>query len=160
MKTSKAGNKEWEPGTMRLVVELLMNPVKVLKSNLGALFTLIFLLLAVLPMVGVGIFTYSTARSALEQEVINRLTTITLLKESEVNRWINDNQDLLSALAQRPLVREYSAELITLDPRTDPAFDTLRESLLVDHFLPSLLGSSGFNDLMLIRVHNPEHVVH
>ncbi|MFV1949943.1 MAG: HAMP domain-containing protein, partial [Anaerolineales bacterium] len=128
-----------------------MNPMKVLKSHLGAKFTLIFLFLAVLPIVGVGLIAYATAQPALEQNVINRLSTITLLKDSTVNRWIKDNQEILSAIAQRPLVRENTAVLTEMEGQTGPEFDILRENLLDDHLLPSVMGSSGLQDLIIIR---------
>ncbi len=151
MKNSETGNKLKVPKTRIKVMEYLMNPINALKSHLGAQFTLLFLLLTVLPMLGVGILAFTTSQPALEQDVINRLTTITLLKESEVNRWIKNNQELLSVIAQRPLVREHINELNALEKQTDPAFITLRESLLDDHLLPSVVGSSGFRDLILLR---------
>jgi PAS domain S-box-containing protein len=124
---------------------------KSLWNRLGFRFTVLFVVLAILPMVVVGLQAYATAREALEQDVINRLSTITLLKESEFNRWNTNNQELLRNLAQRPLVREYAAALVLIDLRTNPEFGILSQSLVQDHFLPTLDIESGFIDLTLIR---------
>ena len=128
-----------------------MNPIKARWNRLGVRLTFFFLLLAIVPMLGVGALAYITARSALEQDVINRLTTINLLKDSEFHRWNVDNKELLRSLAQRPLVRAYAASLVALDEYADPAFEDLHRILIDDHLQPALTSERGFRDLSLIR---------
>lgn len=128
-----------------------MNQIKSYWNRLGFRFTILFVFLAILPMVVVGVQAYFTASAALEQDVINRLATITLLKESEFNRWNNNNQELLRLLAQRPLVREYATALVLLDERDNIEFEGLRRNLLQDHLQPTLDVESSYIDLALIR---------
>jgi PAS domain S-box-containing protein len=128
-----------------------MNQIKTYWNRLGFRFTILFVLLALLPMAIVGIQAYYKGRTAMEQNVINRLSTITLLKESEFNRWNTNNQELLRLMAQRPLVREYAEALVQLDARVDPEYETLRRNLVQGHFQPTLDEESGYIDFALIR---------
>jgi len=110
-------------------------------------------------MIVVGVRNYFTARTALEQDVFNRLATITLLKESEFKRWNTNNQELLRILAQRPLVREYAADLVLMDEQDTLEFESLRRNLLQDHLQATLDVESGYIDFALIRANDGQILV-
>jgi PAS domain S-box-containing protein len=112
--------------------------------------TILFLILSILPLAAVSALAFVNARQTIEQDTLDRLTSTTLLKESEFNLWVRRNEQTLQGIAERPLVREYTAELTTLTPGEE-AFQTLRTTLLVDHLNPFVELESGYLALSIMR---------
>ncbi len=71
---------------------------------------LFFLLLSVVPVGVVGWLVYETAKHAIEQGAINHLVSTNLLKEGELDWWLNGNERQLRSLANRPLVSQNAAQ--------------------------------------------------
>lgn len=120
--------------------------------NLRSRITWLFALLAVVPVIIVGFLAYNTGRGSIEQVEINHLVSTNLMKSSELNRWIEGNQQRMEELAQRPLLVQHSATLATYDP-ADPAYDSARLSLEEDHLKPRIKPIGGFIE---ISVMNPD----
>jgi len=118
-----------------------------LRFRLLGMFLLILLLLGG----SISYFVFVRAQSALHQEVVSHLTYISLLKEAELNRWGSGIKDKLESLAQRPLVREISAELVS-DDLSLAEKQSLNDSLLNNHFQPALESTGFFNELSLVRI--------
>ena len=108
------------------------------------------LLLLIIPLAIVGFLVYDNGRQSIEQDTLDRLTTVTLLKEAEFNRWLEGTQRSLRDLARRPLVREYAAVLIARE-QTDPTYQAAYRSLIEDHLTPILEEEAGFLDLAILR---------
>jgi signal transduction histidine kinase len=117
--------------------------------NLRSRITLLFVLLAIVPVVIVGFLAYYTGRQSIEQVEINHLVSTNLMKSSELTRWIEGNQRRIEELAQRPLMVQYSATLATYDT-ADPAYDSARLSLEEDHLRPRVKPASGFIETSVI----------
>jgi PAS domain S-box-containing protein len=130
-----------------------MNWLKSISRTLGTRLVGMFLILTFLLAGGTSYLIHDLASDALHASAENRLTNINLLKEAELERWIVSNMEQLEALAQRPLVREYSAEIIDLD-RTDTRFQELRDQLLQDHLIPTLKTNGGYEVVSLINAEN------
>jgi signal transduction histidine kinase len=107
------------------------------------------LLLAIISAALLGFLAYSNGRRTIEQNTFDRLISTTRLRESEFERWIEANQRSLRLLAIRPLLRQYTAEIVLLAP-TDPAFQTLHDRLMQDHLLP-LLEDDSYLTLSILR---------
>jgi light-regulated signal transduction histidine kinase (bacteriophytochrome) len=56
--------------------------------KLGPKLTLLFWVLSLIPLVILGISAYQTARRALERDTFKHLSSVTLLKEADLNRWV------------------------------------------------------------------------
>ena len=117
--------------------------------NLRSRITLLFALLAIVPVVIVGFLSYYTGRQSIEQAEINHLISTNLMKSSELTRWIQGNQLRIEDLAQRPLVVQHSATLATHDT-ADPAYDYARLSLEDDHLKPRIKPVGGFIEISVI----------
>ena len=121
-------------------------------NNLKTRLQMIFLVVSVLLVGSMGLLIHRRAQQALTTSVINRLTNIALLKEAELNRWANSNEDILEALAQRPLVREKVADLLAAqDPDLE---ENLKLDLLQNHFYPTLQSARGYKGVIVIRADN------
>ncbi|MFP4088453.1 MAG: ATP-binding protein [Desulfobacteraceae bacterium] len=110
--------------------------------------TLILLLLAVVPLIGVTWLAYHNGKNTIEKQTINHLNSTNLLKGSEFHRWINDNKRSLQELAQCPLVKEYAGILATHDASA-PEYFSAKQDLLVHH-LKARLQYGGFTELFVI----------
>jgi len=117
--------------------------------NVRSRITLLFVLLAVVPVVVVGFLAYYTGRQSIEQVEINHLVSTNLMKSSELTRWIEAYQQRMEELAQRPLIAQYSAIVVASDP-SDPAYDLARLSLEEDHLKPRIKPRGGFTEVSVI----------
>jgi len=117
--------------------------------KLAAKLTIVFALLAIVPIAIVGYVSYDNGKRAIEQETINHLISTNLLKSSEMDRWIDDNKRDLESMAQRPLVRQYTAMLATHDTSA-PAYFEARTSLIEEHFKPRMEIAGGFTELFVM----------
>ena len=118
--------------------------------NLRSRILLLFVLLAIVPVVIVGFLAYYTGRQSIEQVEINHLVSTNLMKSSELARWIEGNQQSIEELAQRPLMAQYSATMATFDP-ADPSYDPARLSLEADHLRPRVKPAGGFIEMSVIN---------
>ena len=60
--------------------------------KLATKLTVLFLLLAIIPLAVVGYLAFDNGRRTIEQDTVNRLLATTILKEAELKRWIEDSQ--------------------------------------------------------------------
>jgi PAS domain S-box-containing protein len=118
----------------------------------GPKLTLLFALLAILPIVVVGYLAYDSGRRTIESETIKHLVSINLMKNSEMNRWIEDSKQSLLELAQRPLLRQYTAVLASR-VMSDPAYQQAYGSIIRDH-MQTRLEYGNFYELFLISAKN------
>jgi signal transduction histidine kinase len=111
--------------------------------------TLAFLSLAIFSLGVVGFFAYKNSRQTIERDTFNRLISTNHLKENEFERWISNNKQQLQALAQRPLVRDYSIILSSQDPAS-AAYQTASINLIDNHLGPALKFTGGFVDYSIL----------
>ena len=117
--------------------------------KLATKLTVLFLLLTTIPLTIVGYLAYDNGRRTIEQDTLNHLISTTILKEDEFNRWVENNERRLSALASRPGIREYATVLVSRDP-ADAEYQAAYRSILEDHLEPNL-EEGGFLDLLILR---------
>ena len=94
---------------------------------------LIFLFLSVMPMAAIGYIGFQNGLQTIKQDTFAHMVSLNLSKEAEFNRWINNSKSQIKALAQRPLVRKYAAQLGS-DAITEDIYRQLRQSIIEDHF--------------------------
>ncbi len=110
---------------------------------------LLFFFLSFLPVAAIGYLAYQNGRQAIEDNTSTHLLTTTEYKQYEFNSWLDDTEEKLDVLAQRPLVIDNAAVLMTSDPG-QADFQQAYQRLLTDHFSPNLRDNK-FLSLTLIR---------
>jgi PAS domain S-box-containing protein len=110
--------------------------------------TLLCLVVAIIPIAIVGSLAYMTGRWIIEQSSINNLLSINILKSSELHRWMEGNKNSIKELAQRPLVRQNTASIMSHDV-ADSGLLKVKENLIADHLLPRL-ENGNFSELFVL----------
>jgi len=87
--------------------------MRFLRESLLARLLSYFLLLAILPLAIVGILAYNRSEEILKEHLRNHLTTTAILKEDEINRWVESMKQDTRLLVQNPVLREYAGPLLT-----------------------------------------------
>jgi methyl-accepting chemotaxis protein len=110
---------------------------------------LFFLLLSILPVMALGFFSFESSRRTIEKDLENHLASINKLKESEFERWINANAAFLRSIAQRPLVKAYTFDLVNLE-KDSPQFQETLEILILDHLVANTHEQGSFSELSIL----------
>jgi two-component sensor histidine kinase len=111
---------------------------------------LIFLLLSVIPMGTIGYIGYRNGLQTIKQDTIDHLVSMNLAEEADFNRWINSCKSQIKALAQRPLVRKFAAQLTSGDIAAE-VYRRLRHKIINDHFEATIKSGTEFIDLSLLN---------
>lgn len=90
--------------------------MKFWKKSLMARLVGYFLMLSLLTVSLVGIIAYTRAREALKQSIFTRLEAVATLKETTLNRWIDDQRRDVVFIAWLPEVGEQSGILLNSPP--------------------------------------------
>jgi len=112
--------------------------------------TLLFLLIAVVPLVIVGAATYENSRRAIVHQTMNHLLATNALKEAELNRWIEDSKKDLRRLANRPFFKDNFAAVLQEHASGGRDHEIIQQQIVAEHFLP-FLDSGGFMEIFILR---------
>jgi signal transduction histidine kinase/HAMP domain-containing protein len=126
------------------------SPSTGLRTRLSTRLTVLLLLLSIIPLAVVGYLAYNNGRRTIEQDTLNHLISITVLKEDEFNRWVQDNERNLRQFARRPGVREHTPVLLTHD-RVDPEYQAAYKNIVADRMRPVVEEPGGFLELFILR---------
>jgi PAS domain S-box-containing protein len=111
------------------------------------------------PVFLLGHFLSRTSIDVIERQTVEHLLAANQLKQSEFDRWLTDNEERLTLLAQRPLVRDGLARLVEehiasgSDPELLEAHEIEHLRLLEDHLLP-YISEGGFERVSLLHPHS------
>jgi PAS domain S-box-containing protein len=108
-----------------------------------------FVLIAVIPIIVMGILGFNTDRRVIIEEIENHLISTNILKSDELDRWVKDNENSLEELAQRPLIRDYTA-ILTSEESDSPSYSQAQEDLLNNHLSPRLR-YGGFHEIFIVN---------
>ena len=112
---------------------------------------LVFLVIAVLPVIVITYFSYTSSRSSVERDIDNLLQTTTVLKEEQFNQWLVNNQQMLLQISTTPSLIDTVAAMTRVEP-DGMVFEAYRLTLLQEHLTPLLVNQSGFLDYIVIGV--------
>ena len=143
MKLAHTASRESAPGK----AEEERNPGA--SIGLGTKLIVLFLLLSVVPLIAVSYIAFENSRQTIEQETIKRLLSITLLKEGELTRWIEDQEEGVQELASRRAVQGYASLLTSHEP-TAWEYRVAHVRIREDHF-NSMLEKENFLEVFLLR---------
>ena len=116
-----------------------------------------FFVFSFLPILVLGFFTYNYGRSVIEQNVAMHLSSTTIYKQAEFERWINSSAEKLALLAEDPQVQDFTESLIIADPQ-GVVYKVAYHSLLTAHLQPNLR-DQNYLDLLIIEPHTGEIVL-
>lgn len=111
--------------------------------------SLCFLLIAALPIVLVGFLSYQSGRQTIEQELINHLISINLLKKSEMNRFVQNARADLVVKARHLSIRELAA--ILASPPSESAWVAAYSSIHENHLDLAIRERADFLELFILR---------
>ena len=112
--------------------------------------TLLFLLIAVIPLGVVGVATYENSRETIIRQTTNHLLATNILKEAEFNRWLEDARKDLERLAARPYFKDTFAVVMEGHDSEDPAHTREHPKIVADHLIP-YVASTGFVEVFILR---------
>jgi len=107
-----------------------------------------FSLLSLVTVGAVGLLTFLGARVVITRLVFDRLRVTALLKEAALERWLDDRQRSVQAIAQLPELRDYLPVLVESQPESDAfiaAYINARRALR-----PVLAGNPDIDELLLL----------
>jgi PAS domain S-box-containing protein len=112
--------------------------------------TLLFLLIAIVPLIIVGVATYENSRRAIVRQTMNHLISTSILKEAELSRWIEDGKKALQRLAARPYFKDSYPGVERTHDSSDTEHKKVHQQILEDHLMP-FLETGGFLELFILR---------
>jgi PAS domain S-box-containing protein len=114
--------------------------------------TLLFIFLALIPIGILGYMAQESSRRTIESQTLNHLMSINILKGNEMRRWIENTARNMEQLADRPLIREYSAALATHDT-SEPAYGLAKAGVVEEHLKPRLRFGEFFEIFIICPLH-------
>lgn len=103
--------------------------MKFWRKSLRARLLAIFLLLAIIPLVGIGYLSYDLGRRRILKDVEDRMQSVAILKEQEIQLWVEHLQHTVLWLASSPSVSQDAA--ILTDTSSDASENFVAHDSLV-----------------------------
>jgi hypothetical protein len=100
--------------------------------KLAARLTVLFLAISILPLAMASCLACEDVNTAVEQDAVDHLSHVAVLKEGELDRWIANNEQRLQLLATRPLVSELALVVAAAQPES-PGSQDPDSAMLGDH---------------------------
>jgi len=107
--------------------------------------TLLFLLISLIPLAVIGIFSYSMAKKALTQQVLNQLESLVVVQKNRVESIVAQNLERLVLVSSRTQLR-LSLEDFIRDPRSE--YQDMMNRILLD----ARSSISGFRNISVLTL--------
>lgn len=132
-----------------------------LPRGLFARLLVYFLLLAIIPLSIVGAIAYYQGQRALRNNILDHLTTTAILKEEEINRWVEAMEQDVRLLATDPVLRQWATILLADAEQSAYSPEELSVAYNALHaYLDVVLAEkSDFLEIMVLRAVGGEVVV-
>jgi HAMP domain-containing protein len=112
--------------------------------------TLLFLMIAITPLVIVGVGNYENSKRTIVRQTINHLISTSILKEAVLNRWIEDGKKDLQLLADRPYFKDSFAGIVQAHDSTDRRHLSAHQEIVEDRLAP-LVKAGVFREIFILR---------
>jgi len=100
---------------------------------------ILFLLLAIVPLVVIGYMAYDSGRQSIVRDVKAHLESVAILKEQEIQNWVKHLEDTITWLATSPQTTSDAATLAT-HTAGDPEYLAAHDSLVAEFRRMAALG--------------------
>jgi signal transduction histidine kinase/HAMP domain-containing protein len=111
---------------------------------------LAFAALSLTIVMTVGWFAFADGRRTIERNTRGHVAAINLLKAEQFNAWIDSNRYGLQRIAQRPLICDYTRQMITAEPGT-AAYSEAYTKLYREHLTQLIEENLGFHELFILH---------
>ncbi len=118
--------------------------------RLSTKLSILFLLLSVAPLGILGYLAYSNGRGTIERETVDRLRSINILKEAQINRWIHDNTRTMEILAGGAYFREKFADEVAQHDQGHPSHPSIHREVS-EQYLKPVMEQAGLIELFVLR---------
>lgn len=113
--------------------------------------SLFFVLISIIGIFIVGYLSFTNGKTAIEDEIINHLTATNLLKEAEIERWLENNENILEFLVENSYFKdEFSNDMFSHDFEDD-AYKEIHKNIIEEILMPGIR-ESNFFEFFLIRL--------
>lgn len=119
---------------------------------------LLLVILSLLIVAAVGYFAFVSSQKTIEDNTRNHVATISLLKEGQVNNWIDSNKISLQNIAKRPLINDLMAQLLETEANTE-AYHAIYDNLYNNHLTQLTEDRLGFRELFILHPETGQIVV-
>ena len=107
-----------------------------------------YLLLSLLTVILMGGSVYSQAAESLKESSYDRLRAVAVLKETSINRWVDEQRRNLTFIAWLPEIQEQAGTL--LDPGSDSASYQQAYSVLANYLIYVVSSVSDAEELFIL----------
>jgi len=91
----------------------------------------LFLLLSILPLAAIGYIVYDTGRQSIITNVEAHLESVAILKQQEIENWVENLKNTVTYLASNP-ERHSDIAVLASHAVTDPEYLAAHESLVAE----------------------------
>lgn len=111
---------------------------------------IIFLFIAILPVVTMGILSFYAFQNTTEEEAISYLTSTNIQKRELIDNWLNDAADQIEIIAAALAMETQTPFTPPLKTGWNSTLDQLREEAVAQYLLP-VVSKGKFTELFLLR---------
>ena len=108
-----------------------------------------FLLLAIVPLCGIGYLAYDLGRRAIIEGVESHLESVAILKEQQLNYWVEHLEHIITILSLNEQLQKYAADLTKL-PVNRPEYTAAHDAIVTEFSKIESLGH--FSPIFLINI--------
>lgn len=112
---------------------------------------LILILISIIATLVVSFLSYYNGKTAIENEVINHITAINNLKESEIENWLAEGKDTIELIAGNTYFKDEYANVIDSHNPLNPEHMAIHQRIIEDILIPGLK-SGIFIELFILRM--------
>ncbi len=123
--------------------------------KLATKLSLVISILALVIVLSEGLISYYNGRRIIEEETINHLTSVNLLKKSAVELWIEGAGKDLELFAQRPALRDLTAAFLASGEADTAAYYSLHD----DHLDIAARERSDYLEFFILNLEDGEIII-
>lgn len=128
-------------------IELIMSTTqskKLFRGRIGITLLFFFVFLAVAPLISTGVVAFDQVENQSRQQVINQLDSVSEIKHSEIQRWLESSQIALSRTFNDSTQYDRMISILVIDGDWERSIN-----LLNDYLRTQLASQSTFNNFFV-----------
>lgn len=111
---------------------------------------LFFILFSLITVFIISYISYDNSKTAIENEVQERLLAINLLKEAEIERWLNDSERIIELLAENVYFKDELSGVIASHDTSNPMHVLIHKKVVEDILINGI--GDIFFEIFILRL--------
>ena len=111
--------------------------------------SVLFLVLALFPVLIAGLLSYQTGRNIIRVNITNHLVSTNLLKKAEFERWVGDNILMVEAVAKTPFFKDEFPDFLASHDAANQDHEAVHKKIRAQ--LSPTLQAGGMKELFVLR---------